>query len=127
MYVNIISKQSYVKRNNPKNQPIYSHKKSRPIRSLAYRPKALELQLPYIARHTLLSTSPTPNVRVTMPAAIPPITGMLRRGLVLDLSVAFGFGTTFGYLWWYGFHLPRVRERDTYYARLEADRAAGRV
>ncbi|KAJ5623492.1 hypothetical protein N7490_012097 [Penicillium lividum] len=77
-----------------------------------------------------------------MPAAIPPITGvsvplpssrlapiglMLRRGLVLDLSVAFGFGTTFGYLWWYGFHLPRVRERDTYYARLEADRAAGRV
>ncbi|KAJ5930179.1 hypothetical protein N7466_005672 [Penicillium verhagenii] len=115
-----------------------------------------------------------------MPAAIAPITGMLRRGLVLDLSVAFenelgstwrdqrilakptsayrmrhilesgierpvegirawkkrltnqhspptGFGTTFGYLWWYGFHLPRVRERDVYYARLEADRAAGRV
>ncbi|KAJ5288919.1 hypothetical protein N7478_001949 [Penicillium angulare] len=59
-----------------------------------------------------------------MPAAIPPITGMLRRGLVLDLSTAFGFGTTFGYLWWYGFHLPRVRERDTYYARLEAERAA---
>jgi hypothetical protein len=26
-----------------------------------------------------------------------------------------------------GFHLPRVRERDVYYARLEADRAAGRV
>ncbi|KAJ5293603.1 hypothetical protein N7508_008424 [Penicillium antarcticum] len=70
-----------------------------------------------------------------MPAAIPPITGMLRRGLVLDLSTAFdanqssftpGFGTTFGYLWWYGFHLPRVRERDTYYARLEAERAAQR-
>ncbi|KAJ6018602.1 hypothetical protein N7522_000669, partial [Penicillium canescens] len=62
----------------------------------------------------------------TMPTAIPPITGMLRRGLVLDLSTAFGFGTTFGYLWWYGFHLPRVRERDTYYARLEAERAAQR-
>lgn len=26
-----------------------------------------------------------------------------------------------------GFHLPRVRERDTFYARLEAERAAGRV
>ncbi|CAP92646.1 Cytochrome c oxidase subunit 7A [Penicillium digitatum PHI26] len=51
---------------------------------------------------------------------------MLRRGLVLDLSTAFGFGTTFGYLWWYGYHLPRVRERDTYYARLEAERAAQR-
>ncbi|KAJ5481247.1 hypothetical protein N7475_000059 [Penicillium sp. IBT 31633x] len=74
-----------------------------------------------------------------MPAAIPPITGMLRRGLVLDLSTAFapgtiadesvsalGFGTTFGYLWWYGYHLPRVRERDTYYARLEAERASQR-
>ncbi|KAJ5234089.1 uncharacterized protein N7469_005855 [Penicillium citrinum] len=56
----------------------------------------------------------------------PPITGMLRRGLVLDLSTAFGFGTTFGYLWWYGFHLPRVRERDAYYARLEQERAAQR-
>ncbi|PGH14971.1 hypothetical protein AJ80_05734 [Polytolypa hystricis UAMH7299] len=34
--------------------------------------------------------------------AIKPITGMLRRGLVLDLSVAFGLGATSGYLWWYG-------------------------
>ncbi|KAJ5197756.1 cytochrome c oxidase family protein [Penicillium cinerascens] len=62
-----------------------------------------------------------------MAAAIPPITGMLRRGLVLDLSTAFGFGTTFGYLWWYGYHLPRVRERDTFYTRLEQERAAQRA
>ncbi|KAJ5328175.1 hypothetical protein N7452_008565 [Penicillium brevicompactum] len=69
-----------------------------------------------------------------MPAAIPPHHRrtcpfhhrMLRRTLVLDLSTAFGFGTTFGYLWWYGFHLPRVRERDVYYTRLEAERAAER-
>ncbi|KAA8646544.1 cytochrome c oxidase subunit VIIa [Aspergillus tanneri] len=120
-------------------------------------------------------------------AAIAPITGMLRRSLVLDLSTAFGeslpmtisgshpksgqsknfsgtpvlgndisivnqslqlrisndtfstfhyikrltepclylgFGTTFGYLWWYGYHLPRVRARDNYYTRLEQERAA---
>ncbi|KJK63191.1 hypothetical protein P875_00033940 [Aspergillus parasiticus SU-1] len=67
-------------------------------------------------------------------AAIAPITGvtkelteipqMLRRNLVLDLSTAFGFGTTFGYLWWYGYHLPRVRARDNYYVRLEQERAA---
>ncbi|KAJ5692754.1 cytochrome c oxidase family protein [Penicillium macrosclerotiorum] len=105
-----------------------------------------------------------------MAAAIPPITGvgapsliapvrperagrMLRRGLVLDLSTAFGFGTTFGYLWWYGtyqhsripplspmmtnipnayilpsgYHLPRVRERDAFYSRLEQERAAERA
>jgi len=30
---------------------------------------------------------------------------MLRRGLVLDLSVAFGLGTSAGYLWWYGMFL----------------------
>ncbi|KAJ5347401.1 uncharacterized protein N7506_000654 [Penicillium brevicompactum] len=41
-------------------------------------------------------------------------------------QVPAGFGTTFGYLWWYGFHLPRVRERDVYYTRLEAERAAER-
>lgn len=57
-----------------------------------------------------------------------------------------GFGTTFGYLWWYGkwnfisqslatrhltslpgYHLPRVRERDSYYTRLEQERAAQRA
>lgn len=65
---------------------------------------------------------------------------MLRRGLVLDLSIAGGLGTTFGYLceldrsmketenWrrikgWYGFHMPRVRARDEFYAKLEDQRA----
>ncbi|KAI4765988.1 hypothetical protein E4T52_00327 [Aureobasidium sp. EXF-3400] len=54
---------------------------------------------------------------------------MLRRGLVLDLSVAFGLGTASGYLWWYasidtGFHVPAVRRRDLFYAKLEDQRAA---
>ncbi|KAL2855357.1 hypothetical protein BJY01DRAFT_243320 [Aspergillus pseudoustus] len=62
-----------------------------------------------------------------MASTIAPITGMLRRNLVLDLSTAFGFGTSFGYLWWYGYHLPRVRARDNYYARLEQERAAGQA
>ncbi|KAG8625002.1 hypothetical protein KVT40_006753 [Elsinoe batatas] len=54
---------------------------------------------------------------------VKPITGMLRRGLVLDLSVAFGLGTSAGYLWWYGFHVPSVRRRDIFYAKLEDRRA----
>ncbi|KAF1825057.1 cytochrome-c oxidase, subunit VIIa [Dissoconium aciculare CBS 342.82] len=54
---------------------------------------------------------------------VKPITGMLRRGLVLDLSVAFGLGTAAGYLWWYGFHIPNVRHRDLYYQKLEDKRA----
>ncbi|RKF62809.1 Cytochrome c oxidase subunit 7A [Erysiphe neolycopersici] len=55
--------------------------------------------------------------------AIKPITGMLRRGLVLDLSIAFGLGTSFGYLFWYGVHIPKVRKRDLYYSKLEEERA----
>jgi hypothetical protein len=38
-------------------------------------------------------------------------------------SMSIGLGTTFGYLWWYGFHLPRVRARDSFYAKLEDQRA----
>ncbi|KAK2625768.1 hypothetical protein QTJ16_005080 [Diplocarpon rosae] len=56
--------------------------------------------------------------------AIKPITGMLRRGLVLDLSVAFGLGTSAGYAFWYGFHVPSVRRRDAYYTKLEDQKAA---
>lgn len=54
---------------------------------------------------------------------VPKIEGMLRRKLVLDISSALGLGVTFGYLWWYGVHLPRVRQRDTFYAKLEDERA----
>jgi len=56
--------------------------------------------------------------------AIKPITGMLRRGLVLDLSVALGLGVSCGYLFWYGYHIPTVRKRDAYYQKLEEKRAA---
>jgi cytochrome c oxidase subunit 7 len=55
---------------------------------------------------------------------VKPIVGMLRRGLVLDLSVAFGLGTSFGYFFWYGYHVPAVRQRDKFYAKLEDERAA---
>lgn len=33
---------------------------------------------------------------------------MLRRGLVLDLAVASGLGTSAGYLWWYGTLTPTL-------------------
>ncbi|KAG9246881.1 hypothetical protein BJ878DRAFT_495149 [Calycina marina] len=61
-------------------------------------------------------------IHLKMP--IKPITGMLRRTLVLDLSIALGLGTTFGYAFWYGYHVPAVRQRDVYYSRLEDKRAA---
>ncbi|KAI5860817.1 cytochrome-c oxidase, subunit VIIa [Durotheca rogersii] len=59
--------------------------------------------------------------------AIKPITGMLRRGLITDISVALGLGVTFGTLFWHGFHMPRTHARDAFYRKLEADRAARAV
>ncbi|OCK75668.1 cytochrome c oxidase family protein-like protein [Lepidopterella palustris CBS 459.81] len=56
--------------------------------------------------------------------AIKPITGMIRRSVVLDLSVALGLGTAAGYAWWYGYHVPSVRHRDAFYQKIEDDRAA---
>ncbi|XTI91436.1 hypothetical protein V2W45_1459833 [Cenococcum geophilum] len=73
--------------------------------------------------------------------AVKPITGMLRRGIVLDLTVALGLGTTAGYAWWYalfsavianfeshtflkGYHVPAVRHRDVFYQKIEDERVA---
>ncbi|KAH7136066.1 hypothetical protein B0J11DRAFT_519845 [Dendryphion nanum] len=69
---------------------------------------------------TTLST--LPKTEITM--AIKPITGMLRRTVVLDLSVAIGLGVAAGYGWWYGYHVPAVRHRDAFYQQIEEKRAA---
>ncbi|KAK4168282.1 hypothetical protein QBC43DRAFT_201696 [Cladorrhinum sp. PSN259] len=53
-----------------------------------------------------------------------PVTGMLRRGLILDLSIALGLGFVFGNAFWYGYHMPRTNARDNYYKKLEEQRAA---
>ncbi|KAI1494211.1 hypothetical protein F5X96DRAFT_36778 [Biscogniauxia mediterranea] len=58
--------------------------------------------------------------------AIAPITGMLRRGLITDLSIALGLGVTMGSLYWYGYHMPRTHGRDNFYRQLEDERAAAR-
>ncbi|KAF2742759.1 cytochrome c oxidase family protein-like protein [Sporormia fimetaria CBS 119925] len=56
--------------------------------------------------------------------AIKPITGMLRRRIVLDLSVSIGLGVAAGYGWWYeGYHVPAVRHRDAFYQKIEDERA----
>jgi len=57
-------------------------------------------------------------------SAIKPIVGQLRRSLILDLSLGLGFGMVAGYSFWYGYHVPTVRKRDAYYAKLEEQRAS---
>ncbi|KAI8623111.1 hypothetical protein F5Y19DRAFT_482068 [Xylariaceae sp. FL1651] len=56
--------------------------------------------------------------------AVQPITGMLRRGLVTDLSIALGIGMVMGSAYWYGYHMPRTNARDAFYKKLEAERAS---
>ncbi|PRQ69748.1 hypothetical protein AAT19DRAFT_11769 [Rhodotorula toruloides] len=43
--------------------------------------------------------------------AIAPITGMLRKHLLTNLSIGIGGGVVAGYAFWYGVHLPNVRNR----------------
>ncbi|KAL1847837.1 hypothetical protein VTK73DRAFT_10253 [Phialemonium thermophilum] len=56
--------------------------------------------------------------------AVKPITGMLRRGLILDLGIALGLGFVMGNAFWYGYHIPRTNARDNYYKKIEEERAA---
>lgn len=53
---------------------------------------------------------------------IAPITGKYRKQFVKDLSIALTLGGIAGACWWHLYHLPMVRRRDAYYARLEASK-----
>ncbi|KAF2675010.1 cytochrome c oxidase family protein-like protein [Microthyrium microscopicum] len=55
--------------------------------------------------------------------AVAPITGMLRRRIILDLSIAGGLGVVGASYWWYAYHVPNVRHRDAFYIKIEKDRA----
>ncbi|KAK3196348.1 Cytochrome c oxidase subunit 7A [Lecanicillium sp. MT-2017a] len=55
--------------------------------------------------------------------AIKPITGMLRRRLILDLGIGLGAGFVMANWFWYGYHVPRTVARDNYYAKLDEKRA----
>ncbi|KAH6985626.1 hypothetical protein BKA56DRAFT_669897 [Ilyonectria sp. MPI-CAGE-AT-0026] len=88
--------------------------------------------------------------------AVRPVTGMLRRNLVLDLGIALvhleedasetltiramwlvggnnglisiiGSGFAMANVFWYGFHMPRTNARDNHYIKLEAERAAAKA
>ncbi|KTW29479.1 cytochrome c oxidase subunit VIIa [Pneumocystis jirovecii RU7] len=50
--------------------------------------------------------------------AVKPITGMLKRALIKDVSVALGLGIGAAYVFWLGFHLPSVRKRNMFYEKL---------
>ncbi|BGP02660.1 Cytochrome c oxidase subunit 7A [Rhodotorula toruloides] len=55
--------------------------------------------------------------------AIAPITGMLRKHLLTNLSIGIGGGVVAGYAFWYGVHLPNVRNRDAWYLAYQENKA----
>lgn len=75
-------------------------------------------------RQSTYSDKDTDLFSATAKMAIAPITGVLRRKLVVDLSLAMGFGLSGGHLWWYYYHVPAIRRRDAFYSKLEEQKAA---
>ncbi|KAH7324485.1 hypothetical protein B0I35DRAFT_475728 [Stachybotrys elegans] len=59
--------------------------------------------------------------------AIKPITGMVRRQLILDLGIGLGIGFAMANVWWYGFHVPRTNARDAFYIKQSQKEAAERA
>ncbi|KAF9512652.1 hypothetical protein BS47DRAFT_1345094 [Hydnum rufescens UP504] len=55
---------------------------------------------------------------------IAPITGKLRKRLILDLTSALGLGTASSFAYWYGVKLPSVRREEAFYIKYNAERAA---
>jgi cytochrome c oxidase subunit 7 len=54
--------------------------------------------------------------------AIAPITGILKKKIITDITIGFvcGFGLAAAY--WEFEHMPIVRKRDAYYAKLKAEK-----
>lgn len=56
------------------------------------------------------------------PTTIKPITGMLRKRFIRHLTLALGLGFAGGSYFWYGIHLPYVKKRDDFYAKLQQEK-----
>jgi len=54
--------------------------------------------------------------------AIAPITGTLKRKIIVDVSTGFVLGLGFASYWWWGFHKEKVDKREAYYAKLAAQK-----
>lgn len=56
--------------------------------------------------------------------AIAPITGMLKKKIITDISIGFGCGFVLAGLYWQYEHKPLVAKRDAFYAKLKAEKEA---
>ena len=59
-----------------------------------------------------------------MDTKLPQVAGVSVRAEYILMSIGIGLGMGFGYYFWYGYHVPSIRRRDAFYAKLERERAA---
>ncbi|WFD35556.1 Cytochrome c oxidase subunit 7A [Malassezia cuniculi] len=55
-------------------------------------------------------------------APIAPITGMLKKAFFVQVGTALVGGYLAGSLFWYGIHVPGVKQRDSFYAKIQASK-----
>jgi len=70
---------------------------------------------------------PAGAVTASVRHSIAPITGKLRKRLILDLSASMGLGIAAGYAWWYGWHVQKIKQRDAWYVKYEEDKEAAYI
>ncbi|KAK0214770.1 hypothetical protein EDD18DRAFT_1459025 [Armillaria luteobubalina] len=58
--------------------------------------------------------------------AIAPITGMLRKRFIVDLTCSLSLATAGAYTFWYGYHLKAVENHENFYLQLEKAKLANR-
>lgn len=51
-------------------------------------------------------------------SAIAPITGRFKSRVFRDIFASSILGTFFGYVWWYGFHVPAFKKFESYNAKV---------
>lgn len=50
--------------------------------------------------------------------AIAPITGTIKRRVIMDIVLGFSLGGVMASYWWWGFHMDKINKREKFYAEL---------
>lgn len=70
-----------------------------------------------VARSKRTYPTPTTQTHIHTTMAIAPITGFMKRRIIIDISVGMALGSVLGVFWWRS-HTKMVETRENYYAAL---------
>ena len=51
-------------------------------------------------------------------AGIAPITGALKKRIIMDILIGFSLGGALASTWWWGYHKKLIYKREAYYSKL---------